>query len=275
MFGILLKKVLNRDAPRPEESAGASTDVDSCRMLYLDLMQSCLQGRIYQDPSLSPGGVVDSFDPVKRDLGRDMPSHAHTMIGNQRLNNLRVLAEHVVKEGVPGDLIETGVWRGGACILMRAVLKAYGDTGRRVWVADSFQGLPPPDAENYPADKGLKFHTHKELAVTEAQVKANFAKYGLLDDQVAFLPGWFKDTLPTAPIESLALLRLDGDMYESTIVALDALYHKVSPGGFAIVDDYGDVEACRAAVTDFRSRENIDETIHDIDGTGVFWQKDA
>jgi O-methyltransferase len=103
-------------------------------------------------------------------------------------------------------------------------------------------------------------------------VKENFRKFGLLDEQVAFLPGWFSETLAAAPIERLALLRLDGDMYASTMDALTALYHKVSPGGFVIVDDYGAVPACRQAVTDFREARGIKAQIVDIDGLGVFWQ---
>ena len=82
------------------------------------------------------------------------------------------------------------------------------------------------------------------LAVPEEEVKANFRRYGLLDDQVRFLPGWFKDTLQDAPIDRIAVLRLDGDLYESTIQALDALYPRVSPGGFCIIDDYLAVKAC-------------------------------
>lgn len=275
MLGLFLKNLLAGGTPRPDQTAGIDESVDRCRSLYLDLMQACLLGRIYEDPSMHPTSFTGLFDVEAREWGRDWPSRAHTMIGNRRLNNLRVLAEHVVTHGVPGDMIETGVWRGGACILMRAILKAYGITDRKVWVADSFQGLPPPDAENYPADKDAKFHFPRELAVTADQVKSNFAKYNLLDGQVEFLPGWFKDTLAAAPIEKLALLRLDGDMYESTIVALDALYHKLSPGGFAIIDDYDDVPACRAAVTDYRSREGIQDAICPIDGIGVFWQKSA
>lgn len=77
------------------------------------------------------------------------------------------------------------------------------------------------------------------------EVQENFRRYNLLDDQVQFLKGWFCDTLPTAPIEKLAVLRLDGDLYESIMDGLNALYDKVSPGGFIIVDDYGDFEPCR------------------------------
>lgn len=248
-------------------------DLNRCRTLYLDLMQACLQGTIYEDHALTPGGGTARFDAQLRDLGRDMPSYAHTMIGNRRLSNLRSLAQEVLETGVPGDFIETGAWRGGACIFMRGILKAYGITDRKVWVCDSFQGLPPPNTELYPADKGLTFHVHKELAVSLEQVTANFEKYGLLDAQVEFLAGWFKDTLPNAPIGEIALLRLDGDMYESTMDALNALYAKLSVGGFAIIDDYGDVAACRSAVTEFRARHRITAPIEDIDGTGVYWRK--
>jgi O-methyltransferase len=195
------------------------------------------------------------------------------MIGLRRLDNLEHCVRDVVQRGVAGDLIETGVWRGGASIFMRAVLKALGDTTRTVWAADSFQGLPRPNAAAYPADEGESSWRRFELAVGLDTVKANFAKYGLLDDQVRFLVGWFSDTLPAAPIERLAVLRLDGDLYESTIVALRALYPKLSPGGYVIVDDWGAVPACKEAVADFRAEAKIDDPIREIDWTGVYWQR--
>jgi len=195
------------------------------------------------------------------------------MIGLKRLDNLEFCIEQVVTNGVVGDLIETGVWRGGAAIFMRAVLKAYGVTDRYVWVADSFEGLPPPDMGKYPHDAGDSLHDARELAVSLEEVEANFERYGLLDDQVRFLKGWFRDTLPAAPIERLAVLRLDGDMYQSTTDALVNLYPKLSEGGYVIVDDYGAIAACRQAVNDYRSANAITEEIHDIDWTGIFWQK--
>lgn len=205
--------------------------------------------------------------------GGDWPSDAETMIGTLRLDNLQECVTTVVGDGVPGDLMETGVWRGGASIFMRGVLKAYGVTDRVVWAADSFQGLPPPDAERFPDDAGDIFSGYGALAVSVDDVKANFDRYGLLDDQVRFLPGWFRDTLPDAPVERLAVLRLDGDMYESTIVALEALYPKLSPGGFLIVDDYGAVPACKAAVDKYRADNDIEEPIETIDWGGVFWRR--
>ena len=214
------------------------------------------------------------FNRHARDLGLDWPADALTMIGMQRLTSLQHCVETVLAEEVPGDLVECGVWRGGASILMRAVLAAYGDEKRCVWLADSFAGVPPPDAANYKHDKGIKLHRAAGvLAVSEAQVRANFERYGLLDDQVRFLPGWFKDTLQTAPIDNIALLRLDGDLYESTIQALDALYPRLSAGGFCIVDDYHVIKACEQAVTDYRTAHGISGEIVEIDGSGVLWRK--
>jgi O-methyltransferase len=158
---------------------------------------------------------------------------------------------------------------------MRAVLVAYGDKDRVVWVADSFQGLPRADTERYPQETATTFWGYDALAVSVEDVEAAFSRYGLLDGQVRFLPGWFRDTLPAAPIERLAVLRLDGDMYESTMVALECLYPKLSPGGYVIVDDYGAVAACRAAVEDYRDRVGIDDEIQVIDWSGAFWQRSA
>lgn len=194
------------------------------RRLYLDLLKRTLTRLAFEDETLIPGdphGQPQAFDRDLRARGRDWPAHAETMIGLERLDNIEHAVATVIREQVPGDLIETGVWRGGAVIFMRAILASYGDTSRVVWAADSFEGVPKPDAERFPADAADTHWTFHELAVSLEEVKANFARYGLLDEQVRFLPGWFRDTLPTAPFERLAVLRLDGDLYESTIVALE------------------------------------------------------
>ncbi len=269
-----------KSSTTPLPDAGASSvasrffpnEPQYLRDSYLGLIQSCLSGSLYNDPPLEALGPAE-FDPVLREYGRDWPSKAHTMIGSKRLANLRSLVEEVIFNQVPGDLMETGVWRGGACILMRAVLSAYNVTDRRVWVVDSFEGLPAPDTQHYPADDGSVFHTYVDLAVSLDEVKRNFAKYDLLDKQVVFLQGWFRDTLPTAPIERLAVLRLDGDMYESTILPLTSLYDKLSIGGYVIVDDYHVVESSKKAVHDFLATKGISPKIEEIDGVGVFWRK--
>ena len=176
--------------------------------LYLDLLMKSLTDWLY-----------DQFDDPVRIEGRDWPERAHTMIGLKRLANVRYCVEDVLMRNVPRDFIETGVWRGGATIFMRAILKVHEVTDRLVWVADSFAGLPPPDLARYPFDRGITLHQFPQLAITLERVQDNFRRYGLLDEQVRFLKGWFRDTLPNAPIERLAVLRLDGDLYESTIQA--------------------------------------------------------
>ncbi len=199
------------------------------------------------------------------------------MIGHARLDNIQTCVTDVLEDNIPGDLIEAGVWRGGAAILMRAVLTAHGASDRNVWLADSFKGLPAPDLVRYPADEGLDFSGNPVLAVGVEQVKANFARYDLLDDHVRFLVGWFKDTLPAAPIEQLAVIRLDGDLYESTIDAITALYPKLAVGGYLIVDDYnapGWDKACGQAIRDYRSEHDIREPIREIDWTGVYWRRE-
>lgn len=276
----------------------ATDGTETPEALYLDLLKKCLTRYAFGEPFQaveSPRGKFRralyaqirkvlasrqlelvrrvSFDPEKRLEGRDWPLEAETMVGLKRLDNLQYCITDVLQRQVPGDLVETGVWRGGATIFMRAVLKVYGDTERIVWLADSFRGLPKPDPTRYPVDAGDRLWTQARLAVSLEEVKANFARYGLLDEQVRFLVGWFRDTLPGAPIDRLAVLRLDGDLYESTMDALRYLYPKLSVGGYVVIDDYGAVVACRAAVGDFRAEHGITETLERIDWTGAFWQR--
>lgn len=256
---------------------------------HLDLLKKCLSDSIYDDGlDLMQGqfvldeqsGKVHSRDapraaPERKRLGLVWPSRAHTMIGMPRLDNLQTCIETIIKDRVRGDLIETGVWRGGASIFMRGVLKAFGIVDRKVWVADSFEGLPPPNVELFPQDSADGFHRFADLAVSLEEVRRNFERYGLLDEQVRFLKGWFRETLPMAPIERLALMRLDGDMYESTMDALFHLYPKLQIGGFAIIDDYNAVVACNAAVDDFRRAKRITADLILIEGCGAFWRKSA
>jgi O-methyltransferase len=271
--------------------------------LYLDLMKQCLtrlgfhdrfKEVIYRRGSpqrllMAPFQALlrlkdytlcapNTFSAEARAEGRDWPADAETMIGLERLQNIQECVTAVIKQGVAGDLIETGVWRGGASIFMRAILKAYGDTGRKVWVADSFEGIPKPDPKKYPADAAEErksaFYKFDQLAVSEEQVRENFARYGLLDAQVCFLKGWFRDSLPTIPAtQTFAVIRLDGDLYESTWDAITALYPKLSVGGYCLVDDYGGIPACRSAVDEYRSHNGIHEPIQSVDRSCIFWQK--
>jgi hypothetical protein len=222
-------------------------------------------GSIIRFATPLPGGGWQPVDLV------DLNHPWHTMLGRKRLDNLESCLARVVADGVPGDLIETGVWRGGATIFMRGFLAAHGIVDRTVWVADSFAGFPSP---RLPQDQALDFSRDRagETIGLEA-VQELFQRYGLLDAQVRFLVGWFRDTLPSAPIDRLAVLRLDGDLYESTMDALDALYPKLSRGGYTIVDDYFSCPPCGEATRDYRGRHGIVDDIVPIDAQSVFWRK--
>ncbi len=262
---------------------------------YLDLLARCLTRELFIDEEVRdvdlrrwPLGDPEELrstlrasgwrlvsrggDREARASGRDWPPHAETMVGTARLANVRDCVVTAVAEGVPGDLVETGVWRGGTAIYLRVILEALGDRGRRVWACDSFEGLP---VASHALDVPMRFHEYPQLAVGLDDVKAAFARYDLLDERVRFVPGWFRDTLPGAAAEigAIAVLRLDGDLYESTMDSLTNLEPLVSPGGFVIVDDHGGIEACAAAVADFRAFAGITAPIEQVDWTGAFWRK--
>lgn len=268
--------------------------------LYLDLMKKTLSFHLWNEPDYPIETFIYEYSflkrltlkaislflklfnlklvkPVNRSIddlkeGRKWPNYADTMIGLKRLENIEFCVKRVLENNIEGHLIETGVWRGGASIFMRAILLAYRISNRKVFVADSFEGLPEPNIEKYPPDKGDILHKHQFLSISKDEVAANFNKYNLLDDQVVFLKGWFKDTLPNAPIDKLAVMRIDGDMYESTMDALVNLYPKLSTGGYCIIDDYA-LPACKQAVDDYRGKMNIKSPIIEVDWTGVYWQK--
>jgi hypothetical protein len=246
--------------------------------LYLELMKRSLTNWLYRDMENTALGR-DPRDNQRYRWRIDERAYwrepIHTMVGFKRLDNVQFCVEDVLTQGVHGDVIEAGVWRGGVPIFMRGILAAYGVTDRRVWVADSFQGLPPPDIETYPIDKGLDLYLLEDLAVSLEQVKSYFDRYGLLDDQVRFLKGWFRDTLPIAPIESLAVIRLDGDLYESIMDGLVHLYPKLSVGGYLIVDDFGNILQTRQAVLDYRAAHGIKDRIVQVDYSAAYWRRTA
>jgi hypothetical protein len=250
------------------------------RLLYL---RDCIEGR----DAYSRGTLLRIEDQrsdlctLYRELGRtgrlladslDNLGSRHTMIGRQRLENIAACLESIRRDNIAGDLIECGVWRGGAAVFMRGFLKAFGILDRTVWLADSFAGPPAPSLPQ-DMDEDLSADHYPNLAIPLETVRDLFGRYDLLDGQVRFLPGWFKDTLARAPIERLALLRIDADLYESTRDALPALYPKLSAGGFVIIDDYHCIPACREAVDEYRERARVATPLETIDWTGVFWRK--
>lgn len=237
------------------------------REAYLDLMCESLIGRLNRDRPLQQH--LHDYDDAHRVNGWDWPSGAPSMIGLKRMTNLRQECERVLREGVPGDFLEAGVWRGGACMMMRAVLKAYGVVDRKVIAADTFCGMPAADA-----DKETAFLADvAAFNVALEEVRSAFERYRLLDDQVVFLEGDFAQTLPGAPVEALAVLRLDGDTFSSARKGLDSLYDKVALRGSIIVDDYFLFEGNRRAIDQFRDERGIRDPIFRIDDYGGYWVK--
>ncbi len=217
--------------------------------------------------SISIGGVIDQM--------RGNLNTAYTLADSKQIENVRYCVETVLKDGVKGDLIEAGVFQGGQVIFRRGLLKAYEVTDRNVFVADSFEGLPTPGANTADSIAHDFLGIADHLRVTIGDVRANFARFGSPYDQVRFLKGWFADTLPVAPIDKLAVMHLDGDYYESTMDALGHFYHRLSIGGFAIIDDYGHPVGCRQAMTECRERHKISAPIQDVNGATVHWRRTA
>jgi len=294
MFAVLMSdeaSSVNAFKEKMNATAAAAPPVleagNTIQERYLNLLKryltrydcdECLRIKSPLDQFLAPHQVTLSLVLPAEQLrslradGHDAPAQAETMVGLRRLDNIEFCIKDIIAHHIPGDLLEAGAWRGGATIFMRACLKTFGDDTRTVWVSDSFAGLPKADAA-YAFDMSHNSWRDGSMAVSIDDVKQNFARYGVLDDHVKFLKGWFKDTLPKAPIKQLAILRVDGDLYESTMEALTIMYDKVSPGGWIIDDDYGAVPNAKAAVEDFRKKRGITAELKHIDWTGVYWQK--
>ena len=271
-----------------------SQSAPDCAALYLDLLKKALSGSLYDESSwaiLEPrrfGGVHNFLrnaiikalckrslllvkkkhsDRQLRESGKDWPMIGFTMVGHQRLDNIRTCIERVLADRIPGDFVECGVWRGGSSIFAKAVFNIHGAADRKVWLADSFEGMPvQSESDKIDPDLG------DALEVSREEVENNFRRFDLLDNNVRFVKGWFHESLPKAPIEQIAILRLDGDYYRSTMDALDNLYVKLSDGGFVIIDDYIYLAGCKQAVTEFRAKHGITAALME-DAYLVYWRK--
>lgn len=263
-------------AARAASAAGPTAETEALRRSYLDVLKLCLCD-LGGSTTVSVGRTEDGH-VMSRELegdgrrlrcaGMDWPAQGLSMIGLTRLDDLQRCVETVVRDGIEGDLIEAGTWRGGASILMRATLDALGARERTLWVADSFQGF----AAGTEGD-GDDLAVFDFLAVPLEEVRANFARFGC-EGGVEFVPGFFEQTLPGLASRNWSIVRLDGDTYEATRVALHSLYPGLSVGGYLIIDDYGALDECRQAVEDFRRDHDITEPLEQVDWTCVRWRRE-
>jgi O-methyltransferase len=257
---------------RALRAAAPGPDAASLRSAYLELLKLCLcdlAGSTTASVGAMPDGTVMARELRGEGLrlraaGMDWPLQGLTMVGLSRLDDLQGCVESVVRDGVPGDVIEAGAWRGGASILMRATLDSLGEQ-RTVVVADSFQGFPAGADQNL---AGFDF-----LAVPLEEVRESFARLGL-ERGVEFLAGFFEETLAGLAGRRWSLVRIDADTYEPARAALDALYPGLALGGYVVLDDYGSFEGSRRAVDEFREEHGIAEPIERIDFTGARWRRE-
>lgn len=262
-------------AARAPGAAGPGPEPEALRAAYLDVLKLCLcdlAGTRTASVSMQFDGTVASRELSGEELklraaGMDWPLGGLTMLGLNRLDDLQACVESVVRDGVEGDLIEAGAWRGGASMLMRATLDTLGATDRTVHVADSFQGFPAGDAHGHLTATDF-------LSVPLEEVRASFERLGLAEG-VRLVPGFFDETLPGLAGGHWAIVRLDADTYEATRLSLEVLYPGLARGGHLIVDDYGVMakEDCRRAVDEFREQNGIDEPLETVDWTCVRWRR--
>jgi len=258
-------------------------DAPALKAAYLDLLKLTLcdlagQGSTSVGRS-QDGGIftreIEGEGLAIRSAGMDWPLHGLTMVGLGRLDDLQGCVETVVADGVAGDLIEAGTWRGGASILMRATLDALGAAGRTVWLADSFAGFEPDERRQDFAEGELDdLAAFDFLKAPLESVRDAFERFGL-SAGVRFVQGYVEATLATLADCTWALVRIDVDTHDSTLHALESLYPQLAPGGYLVVDDYGALEECRLAVDGFRRAHSISEPLVEIDWTGVRWRREA
>jgi O-methyltransferase len=187
------------------------------------------------------------------------------MVGLERLRTLQRLATEIIEHEIVGDVVECGTCNGGSGAILAGVV-TRAKPAREIWLLDSFQGLPPASsADGKEAGKWTGYN--KGTAALTLEV---LQKVGADLSHVRIVPGWFSETLPSLSVDRIALLHIDADWYQSVTEVLEALFHRVSRGGFVIFDDYGYWEGCSAAWRDFSARRGLQIPVEDIDGTGAF-----
>jgi Macrocin-O-methyltransferase (TylF) len=258
-----------------------SIEYSDLAKLYLQTLKLSVTGELLKTDSLVPGkGTAKElkrqpYDARLRRLGMDWPLHGLTMVGRARLENIERLLLEVINAQVPGDFVECGVWRGGSSLFARAVFKVLGVRDRKVHLVDSFQGLPKATQDK----DDDKWSEMPFLQVSLEDVQAPFKELGLFDHGVAFHKGFFQDALPKlreqliANKRNIAILRMDGDMFESTIDIFYNLYDLVPVGGCVIIDDYTIVEA-REAVETFLKHHGIAADFVKIDEFSAYFCKE-
>lgn len=206
----------------------------------------------------------------------------YTMSNPVRCRHLWNTCQQVLNRDVPGCFVECGVWKGGSSAIMALAIK-HTSQKRHLHLFDSFEGLPEPTEKDGAAAAAYSGGRNKGklAAINQCRAGLDEVRHLILDvvkvnnEFAHFHVGWFQNTIPTdaGQLGPIALLRLDGDWYDSTKICLEHLYPLLSPGGVIILDDYFCWEGCQKATDEYRSRNNIPHPIHQIDQDAAFWMK--
>jgi O-methyltransferase len=196
-----------------------------------------------------------------------------TMVKTNNLVNLYNLVQKVNSRSTIGDIVECGVWNGGsAAIMASACASSQGGIDRRIWLFDSFAGLPTPGPRDGAMERKYYFQGMNKGSVEE--VKRVFGKLSLPMENIKICAGWFSATLPAADIQRIAILHIDADWYSSVMAVLETMYDKVVPGGFVVLDDYGYWDGCTQAIENFIREHKIDGVkLERVASTGAYFQK--
>ena len=188
-----------------------------------------------------------------------------THCSNARLRGLHRAVKYVVGEDIPGDIVECGTALGESAALMGLTLKQLGGSERKLWVFDTFEGLPAPTTDDPDFEMAKLFTGYHRGSIED--VGASFKRLKI-DGQTELVKGLFQETLPDTKIEKIAVLHLDGDWYESVKSCLENLYDKVAEGGVIQIDDYGFWKGAGKAVDEFFVRRSITPKLKRLDYSG-------
>jgi O-methyltransferase len=202
----------------------------------------------------------------------------HTMTSPERVSALVESVQFIVKNRIPGSIVECGVWRGGSMMAVALALLKVGDTSRELYLFDTFEGMPVPTA----ADVDLKGNSAGSLfrklqtgpdtsdfchaTLDEVQLGMNSTGYD--PSLVHLVKGRVEDTIPEHAPDAIALLRLDTDWYESTKYELEQLFPRLAKHGVLIIDDYGHWQGARKAVDEYFAENKIPILLSRVDYTG-------
>ena len=247
----------------------AARSIHAQRDAYIDLLKRSITNfhNLGGDTEFEQFRCVKHYDVPQGRWKIGPFARPATLLSKSQLDLIETAIVTVERNKVPGDLIEAGIWRGGAVIFMRAMLDAYQIKKRRIFAADSFAGIPlNTRVRGDPVDQW-----RDRWAASLDDVKGNIRRFGMLDDRIEFVVGFFADTLGSLANERFAVARLDSDSYDSVETSLEHLYPRLSKGGVLIIDDWHLV-GCRQAVEDYRARHGIFDAVEVVDGNG-YWIK--